>query len=93
MLCVEVVRHLFAFLIKLRGFLVLNIGNFIELCKQFLDIIRVLQTALSKLIVLLALRGLLLVSLPLFRLYLRKGFLLELRHLLGPRNILFFFLR
>ena len=75
------------------GFLVLNIGKFIESCKQFLAMFRVLQTALSKLIVFLTLRSLLLVSLLLFPLYLRKGFLLELRRLLGPRNILFFFLR
>ena len=93
MLRVEVVRHHIAFLIMRGGFLVLNIGKFIELCNQFLAMFRVLQTALSKLIVLLTLRSLLLVSLPLFRLYLRKGFLLELRRLLGPRNILFFFLR
>ena len=75
------------------GFLELNIGKFIDICKQFLAMFRVLQTALSKLIVFLALRSLLLVSLLLFRLYTRMDFLLELRRLLGPRNILFFFLR
>ena len=68
-LCVEVVRHLIAFLIKLRGLLKLNVGKDVKLCKQLLDIIRSLQTALSKLIIPLLLLSLLLLSLPLFRLY------------------------
>jgi hypothetical protein len=70
-----------------RGLLILNIGNFIELCKQFLDIVRVFQTVLSKLIILLLLRSQLLLSLPLFRLKMRKSSLFEHHHLLGPRNL------
>ena len=89
---VEVVRHHIAFLIMRGGFLVLNIGKFIELCNQFLAMFRVLQTALSKLIVFLTLRSLLLVSLPIFYLLTKFASLL-LRCQLGPRIILFFFLR
>ena len=68
-LCVEVVRHFIAILIKLRGLLKLNLSKDVKLCKQLLDIIRSLQTTLSQLFILLLLLSQLLLSLPLFRLY------------------------